>query len=148
MRPDEFWELNDRYRDQKFYTAFCILASACSDYAVGVSLQRQNKLNWACTVLYYSLVHGARLACFVETGDFPRGHTQLSDLFSNGELRLSTRTNTTNTWIGKKLQSYVREQGTHVEPITEFRLEGLSLETRRHWGQILTKARKIREEAN
>jgi hypothetical protein len=73
MRLNEYWEQDSASSDQKFYTAFCILASACSDYAVGTELRLRKKLNWACTVLYYSLVHAARLICFVETGDFLQG---------------------------------------------------------------------------
>lgn len=59
MLPNEFWEEDDCYRDQKFYTAFCILEVACSDYVAGVMLERQKVLNWACTAFYYSLVHAA-----------------------------------------------------------------------------------------
>jgi len=144
VRPNEFWESDDRCRDQKFYTAFCILASACSDYAAGIKLKRQNNLNWACTVLYYSLVHAARLMCFVQTGDFPTAHNQLGDLLRQGWLRVGGR----NTWIGKKLQPYVSRYGDDVQPVTEFSLYGLSTERQNLWGEILERARKLRDDAN
>ena len=146
MRPNEFWESNDRYRDQKFYTAFCILASACSDYTAGIKLKRQNNLNWACTALYYSLVHAARLMCFVQTGDFPRQHNDLGKLLSQGGLRVGGRNR--DTWIGRELQPYVSRYGIEVEPLTEFRLNGLSLESQKRWGEILEAAKPLRNDAN
>ena len=139
MRPNEYWKHDDASRDQEFYTAFCILASACSDYAVGAELKLRKKLNWACTVLYYSLVHAARLICFVETGDFPRGHKELRELFERGSRRLR------GSWVRRKLQPV----DSRVEPITDFRLERLLPEdNRRHWGEILTKAAELRDDAN
>lgn len=142
--PNEFWESNDRCRDQKFYTAFCILVSACSDYAAGMKLKRQHNLNWACTALYYSLVHAARLMCFMQTGDFPRQHNNLGKLLSQEGLRVENR----NTWIGRELQSYVARYDIEVEPVTEFRLNGLSPESRKRWEQILEAAKKLRNDAN
>lgn len=138
MKPNEYWEHDDAASDQKFYASFCILASACSDYAVGVELRFRRKLNWACTVLYYSLVHAARLMCFVETGDFPTGHNELGELFRRGVRTVHS------SWVSRRLQPLDRR----VEPITDFCLVGLSPENRRHWGQILTKARKLRDDAN
>ncbi len=142
--PNEFWESNDRYRDEKFYTAFCILVSACSDYAAGIKLKRQNNLNWACTVLYYSLVHAARLMCFVQTGDFPRQHNELGDLLSQRRRTVGGG----NTWIGKELQRYVSKYDIEVEPVTEFRLNGLAPESRKRWGEILEAAKPLRNDAN
>lgn len=138
MIPNEYWEHDDASRDQKFYTAFCMLVSSCSDYAVGADLKLRKNLNWACTVLYYSLVHAARLICFVETGDFPTGHKELGELFRLGSQRVG------NSWVKKKLQPV----DSRVEPITTFYLPGLSQHNREHWGQILTKARKLRDDAN
>ena len=138
MKPNEYWEHNSASSDQKFYAAFCILASACSDYAVGTALRLRKKLNWACTVLYYSLVHAARLTCFVETGDFPTGHKELGDLFSQGSLTVRS------SWVNRRL----RPLDNRVEPIRDFCLVGLSPENRNQWGQILTKARKLRDDAN
>ena len=138
MTPNEYWEQSNLCRDQKFYTAFCILASACSDYAVGAEFKLHKKLNWACTVLYYSLVHAARLVCFVETGDFPTGHSQLGELFRQGRQRGG------RSWVRQKLQPYERE----VEPITDFRLTMLPPYALTHWGQILNMARELRDDAN
>ena len=138
MTPNEYWEHDDASRDQKFYTAFCILASACSDYAVGAELRLHKKLNWACTVLYYSLVHAARLICFVETGDFPTGHNQLGKLFMCGSWRVG------NSWVKRKL----RRLDSPVEPISDFCLAMLPPDNRAHYGQILAKARELRDDAN
>jgi len=57
MTPEEYWNQDQQHQDQKFYTAFCLLGAACSDYAVGMDLQAERKLNWAATALYYSMVH-------------------------------------------------------------------------------------------
>jgi len=142
MIPSEYWEQDDASRDQKFYTAFCMLVAACSDYATGVKLQRQKTLNWSCTVLYYSLVHAARLICFMDTGDFPIKHNQLSDLFSNGHLSSG------QTWIGKKLKPYAHRFGIEVESATDLQLMGLSPQKQSYWGRVLAKARKLRDDAN
>lgn len=138
MEPNEYWEHDDVCHDQKFYTAFCILASACSDYAVGTELKLRKKLNWACTVLYYSLVHTARLICFVENGDFPTGHNELGELFRLGSRGVSS------SWVKRKLQPV----DSQVAPITDFCLTTLPPDTQRHWGEILTKARELRDDAN
>lgn len=81
MTSEEYWGQDAQRQDQKFYTAYCLLGAACSDYAVGIDLRRQRRLNWSATALYYSLVHCGRLACFVACGDFPSGHEELKRLF-------------------------------------------------------------------
>lgn len=144
IAPNEYWEENDRNRDQKFYTAFCILVSACSDYAIGTTLQRDNKLNWACTALYYSLVHAVRLIIFVETGDFPTSHSSLSKLFSDGKLERNQRT----TWVKSTLQPFAREQGFRVEAVEHFNLISIPEEIRKKIGENLKSARKLRNDAN
>jgi len=45
MTPEEYWNQDPQHQDQKFYTAFCLLGTACSDYAVGMDLQTERKLN-------------------------------------------------------------------------------------------------------
>ena len=138
MKPIDYWQLEANHSDQQFYVAFSILASACSDYAVGADLRLGAKLNWACTALYYSLVHAARLSCFVEAGDFPTGHKELGDLFVNG--RLTVR----RSWVERRLLPLDHR----IEPIDEFCLSGLSPQDRSQWGEILTQARKLRDDAN
>ena len=144
ITPNEYWENNERNRDQKFYTAFCILVSACSDYATGATLQRDNKLNWACTALYYSLVHAARLISFVETGDFPTSHSELSKLFSGGEFVRKPR----DTWVKRTLQPFAREQGFQVEAADHFNLISVPDGIRKYMGDKLEIARKLRNDAN
>lgn len=82
-----FWDQNAAHMDQKFYSGFCILMSACSDYTIGVDLYQERKLNWAATTMYYSLIHSGRLVCFLSIGDFPTGHGQLGQLFARGETK-------------------------------------------------------------
>ena len=142
MKPNEYWGHDTASSDQKFYTAFCMLVAACCDYATGVKLQRQKILNWSCTVMYYSLVHAGRLICFMETGDFPIMHNQLSNLFANGHLGRG------QTWISKRLKPYTDRLGMEVEPATDFRLRGLAQQRRCHWGYMLAKARELRDDAN
>jgi len=144
ITPNEYWENNDCNRDQKFYTAFCILVSACSDYAIGTTLQHGNKLNWACTALYYSLVHAARLIIFVETGDFPTSHSSLSTLFSKGELVCNQQ----YTWGKSTLRPFAREQGFQVEAVEHFNLISIPEEIRKNMGDNLKSARKLRNDAN
>jgi len=138
MNPNEYWEQSDISIDQKFYIAFCILASACSDHAIGADLRLRKKLNWASTVLYYSLVHAGRLICFIESGDFPTGHTELSDLFRRGNIKVG------NSWVSKKLKPHENR----IEPITDFSNTIFSQDIRQNWGQILTNARELRDDAN
>ena len=144
ITPNQYWVNNDRTRDQQFYTAFCILVSACSDYAVGTTLQRDNRLNWACTALYYSLVHAARLIIFVDTGDFPTSHADLGTLFIDGELA----TNRKNTWIKSSLGLFAREQGYQVQAVQHFKLTSITEQIRKHMGNNLKRARVLRNDAN
>ena len=65
MEPNEYWERDSISRDQKFYISFCILASACSDYAAGTELRLRKKLNWACTVLCRTVVYSKTPAFYV-----------------------------------------------------------------------------------
>jgi hypothetical protein len=76
----------------------------------------------------------------VETGDFPTGHSELGELFELGRRRVGNG----NSWVRRKLQPV--ESG--VEPITDFCLARLPPDNLRHWGQILKKARGLRDDAN
>jgi len=80
-----FWNQDAAHMDQKFYTGFCMLTSAFSNWAVGVDLHQQRKLDWAATDMYYSLIHSGRFTCFLSIGDFPTGHSELRQLFADGE---------------------------------------------------------------
>lgn len=90
--PNDFWNRDTTHRDQKFYTAFCILQSAMSDYALGCDLKSRNCLNWSATAYYYSMVHSSRLICFLAEGDFPTNHQKLASLFSSSG-------NVKTTWL-------------------------------------------------
>jgi len=147
--PQEFWEQNSEYQDRKFYVAFCMLESTLSNYAVARDLHVHNKLDWACTTYYYSLVHALRLICFMAKGDFPRRHDKLAELFKGETSR------------GKWLTNFLRQcqnSGVNVNE-TDFSLQdiisalssGTASETERkfrRWGEILDKARDLRNDSN
>lgn len=158
MTPEEYWNRDPQHQDQKFYTAFCLLESACGDYAIGVDLSLQQKLNWACTVFYYSLAHAARLACFLAEGDFPTGHRELGNLFIRG--RVGGR-----TWLEGDIGRYIREkEGVELSLSREFALDNLVTcfsgesamnqcpdDLRRRferWGRPLSRARDLRNDSN
>ncbi|HXF05619.1 MAG TPA: hypothetical protein VNM72_09410 [Blastocatellia bacterium] len=157
MTPEEYWNQDPKHQDQKFYTAFCLLESACGDYAIGVDLYLQRKLNWACTVFYYSLVHAARLLCFLAEGDFPTGHSALGDLFTRGNVR-------GRTWLQGDIGRYLQEtEGVRLS-LSQFALDNLvacfsgentinqcpdDLRRRfQRWGHLLSKARDLRNDSN
>lgn len=80
--PNDYWNQDIPHCDQKFYTAFCILQSAISDYSIACDLRSRNCLNWSATAYYYSMVHASRLICFLAVGDYPMNHQKLASLFS------------------------------------------------------------------
>lgn len=157
MTPEEYRNQDVRHQDQKFYTAFCLLGSACNDYAVGVDLRREQKLNWAATALYYSLVHCGRLACFVAKGDFPTGHEQLKQLFETEVVELRQNG---QSWIGH-FRRHLGSGASAIQPQLHFRQDDLLTyfantgedannlrATFSRWGQLLSKAKKLREDSN
>lgn len=152
MTPEKHWNQDAQHQDQKFYTAFCLLGSACSDYAVGIDLRRKKKLNWAATALYYSLVHCGRLACFVALGDFPIGHEQLKQLFHQGQASGAT-------WMLKNQRFFTSNQDFQagrtfslddlVRYFTRSGCNCINVEaTFLKWGQVLSNAKKLREDSN
>jgi hypothetical protein len=154
MTPKDYWSQDDQHRDQKFYTAFCLLGSACNDYAVGIDLRNEKELNWAVTALYYSLMHCGRLACFIAYGDFPTGHGNLNRLFAIGKVKVGRDK---DLWMGRFRDSL--GVGSHeIQPQKIYALEDLvsyfvtyclDVEAQfRKWGQILSEAKELRESSN
>jgi hypothetical protein len=158
MTPEEYWNQDALHQDQKFYTAFCLLESACGDYAIGVDLYIQRKVNWACTVFYYSLVHSVRLTCFLAMGDFPTGHRELGDLFARGNVR-------GRSWLEGDVGRYIRErERITLSPSRDFSLcslvayfsessapnQGFDKLQRKfeRWGYVLSRARDLRNDSN
>lgn len=150
MTPEDFWNQDDRHRDQKFYVGFCMLESALGDYAIARDLHCHNKLNWASTTYYYSQVHAMRLVCFIPYGDFTEGHADLARLYKDGDLHSEKRKRWLPKFIGEVLgenqiifnrediaKYYVGEQSY---PALDSKLE--------RWGKILDKARKCRNDSN
>ncbi len=152
MTPKEYWNQDIERQDQKFYTAFCLLGAGCSDYAVGIDLLRQKKLNWAAMALYYSMVHCGRLACFLAVSDFPTGHGQLANLFDSGLCN-------DRTWMSRNQRFFnttnqrIQTQGSFSrDDLVEFFLScshppDVQAQFPK-WGQILSKAKKLREDSN
>lgn len=152
MTPEVYWDLDDQHRDQKFYTAFCLLGAACNDYAIGIDLAAENKLNWAAAALYYSLMHCGRLACFIAYGDFPYTHERLHALFEEVEVSGKSWMVAFKPFLGV---------GSDVAPQRTFRRDylvscfatssELSSDVQGRltkWGQMLSSAKKLRENSN
>lgn len=62
MNVFDYWQADDRRRDQYFYIGFALLAAVVNDYAVGRDLHLSRKLNWAASAYYYSMVHACTVA--------------------------------------------------------------------------------------
>lgn len=154
MMPKEYWRQDAQHQDQKFYTAFCLLGSACNDYAVGIDLRNEKKLNWAVTAFYYSLMHCGRLACFIAYGDFPTGHGHLNQLFATGKVKVGRDK---DLWMGRFRDSL--GVGSHeIQPQKIYARDDLvsyfvtycrDVEAQfPKWGQILSEAKELRESSN
>ena len=81
-RGNILWFKNKDKTAQHWYITFCLLMSAAHDHLTGVSLFQSENLNWSITANYYSMVHSARLLCFLEYGDFPMSHKALQKIFN------------------------------------------------------------------
>jgi hypothetical protein len=124
MTPNDFWNQDTIHRDQKFYTAFCILQSALSDYSLGCDLRNRNCLNWSATAYYYSMVHATRLICFLAVGDFPTNHQKLASLFSSSGKFKTTWLNNFNGTQGMDLScsiilNYYSQSSIIKKPLLE-----------------------------
>ena len=89
LDPLDYWREIPERRAQQLYVAFSEFASSCLDYCEGCKVLREavasdGRLNWASTILYYALVHSARLLVFLAFGDFPTNHKQLANCFEDG----------------------------------------------------------------
>jgi uncharacterized protein (UPF0332 family) len=87
LNVKDFWNQDQKHRDQKFYISLCLLETALNDYAIARELCEKNVMHWSVTCHYYSLFHSLRLVGFLFYGDFPKNHKDLSYLFKNGDLK-------------------------------------------------------------
>jgi hypothetical protein len=154
MDPLGHWRRSPQARAQQLYVAFSEIASSCLDYCEGSKVLREaaasnGRLNWASTILYYCMIHSARLLVFLPFGDFPTNHAQLAKCFAeNGGG--GVRTNWLDGFAGQQVGTY-RASVTFAR-ISEFwsiadQPEG----ARRHlvrMGQVLIPARNLRNENN
>jgi hypothetical protein len=94
--PNGYWSGSEVREAQYIYVAFCELASAVLDYCEGTTMRQPlspdsyTRQNWGGTILYYSLVHTARLLVFLSCGDFPTRHDSLLKCFNPLEKPVST----------------------------------------------------------
>lgn len=151
MIPEDFWNQDDRHRDQKFYVGFCMLESALGDYAIARDLHCHNKLNWASTTYYYSLVHALRLVCFIPLGDLPMGHTDLAKLYKDGAFCSEKRR---ERWLPRFRKDIVFENQIlfNRDCIARYYVSEQNYPTLNNklerWGKILDKARECRNDSN
>lgn len=141
---------------QKFYVTLCLFISAASDFAVGLDLRDNKKLNWSVTASYYSIVHSTRMIVFAAVGDYPKGHSVLANLFSGGQ-------GISPNWLGEWLRRFDTpgfERYNRVGPRARFTLDELSHYYReelnfhdsdkyfRAIGNIFKNARILRNDSN
>ncbi len=146
---------------QKFYVTLCLFISAASDFAVGLDLRDDNKLNWSVTASYYSIVHSTRMIVFSAVGDYPTRHATISDLFSGMSRRGAPEQQqaVTPDWLNQFDRVGLRHYN-HVGHRARFTLDELSDYYReelnfhdsdkyfRAIGNILKNAKELRNDSN
>ncbi|MEA5516143.1 hypothetical protein [Nodularia sp. UHCC 0506] len=122
FQSNQFWYQSDERQAQKLYVALCLYISAASDFAVGIDLKNNDKLNWSTTASYYSILHSARLIIFLAVGDYPQqnGHEDIRNLF-----RGQNRSGNTNLFSGNWLKKLARNAGFQSSPEDKFTLAQL-----------------------
>jgi hypothetical protein len=166
--PNSYWHDSREREAQYLYVAFCELASAVLDYCEGATMRSApchdlhhrerrrdaayyTRQNWAGTVLYYSLVHTARLLVFLACGDFPKGHGQLGQCFDPAGQPAPA------TWLGGLLdenaQKKKRSRTVSFANLREFWSAPNSdhdvvSEKLARFGKLLAEGKKLREENN
>jgi hypothetical protein len=170
IQPNIYWHDSQEREAQYLYVAFCELASAMLDYCEGATMRLSpsdelhhcgrsrdaayyTRQNWAGTVLYYSLVHTARLLVFLACGDFPKAHGPLGLCFDDTKKKpLST------DWLRGFLGEDI-DKSNRVSTEVSFAnlLEYWSVpnsdrdvvpENLARFGKLLAKGKKRREENN
>lgn len=119
FKSNKFWCESDERQAQKLYVALCLYISAASDFAVGIDLKNNYKLNWSTTASYYSIFHSARLIIFLAIGDYPQqdGHKKIKDLF--------TGIDNTNRFSANWLKKLARNAGFQSSSEDKFTLAQL-----------------------
>jgi hypothetical protein len=152
MKVWDYWQIDDLRKDQYFYIGFALLASAVNDYAVARDLHLSNKLNWAASAYYYSMVHTGRLVLFQVYGDFPTGHGQLAsafgDGFRGGGFWFSYFAGNMEPSPDRSNADDFRRSEI-VSRYTQFGLDGSDLGAMfQRWASILDRAKRLREDSN
>lgn len=169
IQPTIYWHDSQEREAQYLYVAFCELASAMLDYCEGATMRLPpsdelhhwgrsrdaayyTRQNWAGTVLYYSLVHTARLLVFLACGDFPKGHSPLGLCFDPAKKPVST------DWLAGFLgEDTDKRNKTSTRVSFANLLEYWSVpnldrdvvpEKLARFGKLLAKGKKLREENN
>lgn len=164
--PNTYWSGSVEREAQYLYVAFCELASAVFDYCEGVTMQSalahelyrwerkgDTRQNWSGTVLYYSLVHTARLLVFLACGDFPTRHSSLGDCFN------SERDPVRTAW----LRGFLKDGGDHSNQVSttvsfaelfeywsSYRTADRQVVRNNiaHFGKLLAQAKELRNDNN
>jgi len=155
-KPMEYWmprdlrQQKDRVR-QRFYVACCLLMSSVQDYFLGLKEKEDKNFNWSATCSYYSMVHTARLICFLAHGDFAKGHKDMADFLRQPEgcgARLSR--NWLHGFSGGTVKSGKLEREDHDVLLTFF--EGLGIRDVRgklkSFAELFDSGRDLRNSSN
>ena len=72
-----FWNSTEERRDQRFYTAFCMLTNMLQNLDDATAFATNPVSEWRVVISYYTLMHSMRLPLLLAVGDFPRSHSAL-----------------------------------------------------------------------
>ena len=142
---NNFWTQDERYETQRLYIQFSLFASAISDFAIGMELQNNSRLNWSASSFYYSMVHSGRFIIYSCLGNFPTSHIKLIEIINGG-----------NYVFGDWLQKFWGRDNNFNERVssdamTEFYISiGINdfQKQSRQLGDIIDKSKKLREDSN
>jgi hypothetical protein len=151
-----YWRENDDRLKQHWYISFCLMMSSVQDRLTGLELYNNGisgNMNWAISAHYYSVVHAGRLLCFLCSGSYPTGHSQL------GAIMHPTGRKQTFNWqlpvyaseINAPEEQLLQEmKGSHLTLQSALEYEGMNGLTEllgRFW-PILPKFKTLRNDSN
>ena len=164
--PNGYWSGSEAREAQYIYVAFCELASAILDYCEGTTMRQPlspdshswerkgyTRQNWGGTILYYSLVHTARLLVFLSCGDFPTSHNSLLKCFNPLEKPVSTdwlkkflsvdddntKQSCKNVSFGELVEYWSSRPNANRDVVSEYLA---------HLGKLLAQAKNLRNDNN
>ena len=152
LSPSEYWSQSEQHFVQKMYVSFTLFASAALDYAVGLQLREEEKMNWSTACYYYSMVHAGRCMTFIALGDFPTQHSDLITLF--GSTNSSDRSKI--DWLRKFTNSIASTENRPAIDSLSIIIKYFSEECHvidaasfiTHFGAALNQSKKLRNDSN